>query len=260
MRSAVRIADGVSLLKGIDFECCIWLVEGREQALLVDTGLGLGDLRGEVDALTGGKPLTVVNTHGHGDHSGGNWQFDRVYLHPAALPDAEAAPEMTAIFASPEEMEAIRRQTAERPPELCPLREGEVLDLGGRRLEVYEIPGHTPGDLAFYDRASGLLFSGDSMVQAMDVLLVVPQTVSVAAYAESLRKLAGLEGLQGFLSGHDRRLMPRSFLLDCLACAEEILAGTARVREADPGLPGITRCLRATHGEAAILYFENKLR
>ncbi len=69
-RTVTRIAEGVSLIKGIDFECCIWLVEGREKALLVDTGLGLGDLRGEVEALTD-KPVVVVNTHGHGDHSGG---------------------------------------------------------------------------------------------------------------------------------------------------------------------------------------------
>ena len=257
MRTAARIAPEVTLLKGIDFECCIWLIEGREQALLVDTGLGIGDLRSEAEALTD-KPLTVVNTHGHGDHSGGNYRFDRVYMHPAARPDGEAALEMTEMFASPEELAAIRKRMAEKPAELRFLREGDVIDLGGRQLEVWEIPGHTPGDLAFYDRAAGLLFSGDSMVQSMDVLLVVPQTVSVEVYARSLEKLAALEGLNGFCSGHDRRVMPRSFLLDCLACAKEILAGTAETREVDPGLPGMGSCLRSVHGDAAILWLPEK--
>ena len=258
-RTAAEISEGVRLIKGVDFECCIWLVEGREKALLVDTGLGLGDLRGEAEALTD-KPLTVVNTHGHGDHSGGNYAFDRVYMHPAAVPDAEAALEMTEMFASREELDAIRRRMEEKPAELCPLREGDVFDLGGRRLEALEIPGHTPGDIALYDRAAGLLFSGDSMVQSMDVLLVVPQTVSVEAYARSLRRLAALEGLKGFCSGHDQRLMPRSFLLDCLACAEGILAGTADTRETDPGLPGIQSCLRSVSGEASILWLRDKIR
>ena len=259
-RTVTEIAPGVRLLKGIDFECCIWLIEGRERALLVDTGLGLGDLRAQAEALVGGKPLLAVNTHGHGDHSGGNYRFDRVYLHPAAAADAEAALDMTAMFAAPQELEEIKRMTAESPTELCFLREGVVLDLGGHALEVFETPGHTPGDIALFDRSSGLLFSGDSMVQSMDVLLVVPQTVSVAAYTGSIRKLAALEGVRGFCSGHDQRIMPRSFLLDCLACGEEILAGRASVTETDPGLPGIESCLRATHGDAAILYFAEKVR
>ena len=43
------------------------------------------------------------------------------------------------------------------------------------------------------------------------------------------------------------------------AGAEEILAGTADVREARPELPGIDTCLRAVHGDAAILYLPAKL-
>ena len=58
-RTVTKLAEGVSLIKGIDFECCIWLVEGREKALLVDTGLGVGDLRGEVEALTDNAPELV---------------------------------------------------------------------------------------------------------------------------------------------------------------------------------------------------------
>ena len=179
-------------------------------------------------------------------------------MHQAAKPDAEAALEMTAMFASPEELAAIRKRMEEKPVELRFLREGDCFDLGGRMLEVLEISGHTSGDVALYDRAAGFLFSGDSMVQAMDVLLVAPQTVSVEAYARSLRKLAALEGLRGFCSGHNPRIMPRSFLLDCLACAEGIPAGTADAAEVDPGLSGVGSCLRAVSGEAAILWLPDK--
>ena len=82
-RKFTKIADGVTLIKGIDFECCIWLVEGSDGALLIDTGLGIGKLREEVEAYTS-LPYKVVDTHGHGDHSGGNYQFDEVYMHPKA--------------------------------------------------------------------------------------------------------------------------------------------------------------------------------
>ena len=258
-RSVTAIAEGVTLLKGIDFECCIWLVEGRDSALLIDTGIGVGDLRSEVEALLNGKPYQVVNTHGHGDHSGGNYQFDTVYMHRAAQPTAAEALEMTAVFASRQELAAIKERMKEHPTELRFVSEGDVFDLGGRSLEVFETPGHTPGDLTLFDRENGLLFSGDCMLKAMNVLLIVPQALSVACYAESVRKLAALEGVEGFCSGHDQCVMPRSFLLDCAACAEEILAGTADAQEARPEFPGIDTCLRAVHGDAAILYLPEKL-
>ncbi len=259
-RTATRVAEGVTLLKGIDFECCIWLVEGRDSALLIDTGLGVGDLRAEVEALTT-LPYRVVNTHGHGDHSGGNYAFERVFMHKNALPCAEIALEMTQMFASDEEIAAIRKRMEEHPTAVEFVAEGDVFDLGGRRLEVLETPGHTPGDITLFDRENGLLFSGDCMLKAMDVLLVVPQTVSVACYAESMHKLAALQGVRGFCSGHDQCVMPRSFLLDCAACADEILAGTADCREVESGLPdGEKYCMRAVHGDAAILYRSYKIR
>ena len=257
-RTAAKLAEGVTLIKGIDFECCIWLVEGNESALLIETGLGIGDLRSEVEELTN-LPYKVVNTHGHGDHSGGNYQFEQVYMHEKALPGAREALEMTAMFASPEEIADIRRQMEERPAEPVFISEGYVFDLGGRTLEVLETPGHTPGDITLYDRENGLLFSGDCMLKYMDVLLVVPQTVSVACYADSIHKLAALEEIKGFCSGHDRCIMPRSFLQDCADCADEILAGTADCCEVNPHLPGVENCMRSVHGEAAILYQRERI-
>lgn len=259
-RTATKLAEGVTLIKGIDFECCIWLVEGKDSALLIDTGIGIGDLRAEVEELTK-LPYRVINTHGHGDHSGGNYQFEKVYMHEQALPSAQIAIEMTGMFASPEELDAIRQHMAEKPTAVEFISEGDVFDLGGRRLEVLETPGHTPGDITLFDRDNGLLFSGDCMLKYMDVLLVVPQTISVARYAESVHKLAALEGVKGFCSGHDRCIMPRSFLLDCVACADEILAGTSDGHEVESGLPdGEKYCMRATHGDAAIMYRSYKIR
>ena len=51
-----------------------YLVCGQDRCLLIDTGWGIGDLRALVAELNP-LPLTVVNTHGHPDHTFGNWQF-----------------------------------------------------------------------------------------------------------------------------------------------------------------------------------------
>ena len=259
-RTVTRLEEGVSLIRTVEFECGIWLVEGSDAALLIDTGLGAGDLRAEVEALLGGKPYKVVNTHGHGDHSGGNYRFDAVYMHSGAKEEADLAFRMTERFVAAEELPAIKQRMAERPTEQRFVKEGDLFELGGRTLEVIETPGHTTGDITLFDRDKGLLFCGDSMVKVMDILLVFPHTASVAVYAESMRKLAALEGVRGLCTGHDRVVMPREFMLDCLACAEDILAGAAETEEAKCPIPGIEGCLRARHGEASILFRNDKIR
>lgn len=257
---ATALAEGVTLIRVHKHDCCVWLVEGKDSALLIDAGLGLAELRAVVESLTA-LPYKVVNTHGHGDHSGGNYQFDRVYMHDGSLQGAEAAAELMAPFAAPEKLEEIRQKIAAHRTEIEFIAEGYVFDLGGRRLEVIGTPGHTSGDITLYDRESGLLFCGDSVLKEIPVLLVAAQTVSVACYADSMRKLAALEGVKGLCTGHDSVIMPRELLLDCLACAEEILAGTSdgtavevRLPDADP------HCMRATHGDAVLLYREQQIR
>ena len=56
----------------------MYVINGTERALLLDTGLGLTDLKEEVLKLCGEKFLIVVNTHAHVDHNSGNYQFEEV--------------------------------------------------------------------------------------------------------------------------------------------------------------------------------------
>ena len=57
----------------------------QDKAMLVDTGFGIGDLKGLVESLTA-LPVFVVNTHNHGDHVQGNPQFGKVYIHSMDAP------------------------------------------------------------------------------------------------------------------------------------------------------------------------------
>ena len=132
-----------------------YLVAGEERACLIDTMNGYNDLAEAVRGLTD-KPVFVVNTHGHPDHIFGNVYFDGAYLHPADLP-------MARMFAEDPGFEAEFGARGLRMPPFRPVREGDVFDLGGRHLEVFELPGHTPGGILLLLREDRVLFTGDSV-------------------------------------------------------------------------------------------------
>jgi len=132
-----------------------YLVVGEDRACVIDTMNGYNDLHRAVREITG-KPLTVVNTHGHPDHIFGNMFFTEAYMHPADL-------ELARSFAEdPGYLEMLEEHSAVFPPfrDLLP---GDVIDLGGRTLEVFALPGHTPGGILLLLREDRVLFTGDSV-------------------------------------------------------------------------------------------------
>ncbi|MDR1815103.1 MAG: MBL fold metallo-hydrolase [Clostridiales Family XIII bacterium] len=160
-----------------------YLVCGAERALLVDTGLGTGDLAGIVRSLTA-LPLTVVCTHADPDHAGGIAQFDEVGMHPA-----EFAYHLHGGPRGAEHAEAAA-ETADR---LRPVWEGDVFDLGGgTALEAVLSPGHTPGSLALLDRARRAIYTGDTI--STSPIFMFGAGRDFRAYIASLEKLEGLRG------------------------------------------------------------------
>ena len=132
-----------------------YLVVGEEKACVIDTMNGYNDLHQAVRKITD-KPVTVVNTHGHPDHIFGNMYFEEAYLNPA---DGELARMFTE---SPEFLEFAREKGRTMPP-FRDIRPGNVIDLGGRTLEVFPLPGHTPGGILLLLREDRILFTGDSV-------------------------------------------------------------------------------------------------
>jgi len=128
----------------------LYLLLGAREAMLIDTGAGHADvapfvdgiLRAEASRLERGPlPLLVVHSHGHSDHVAGDAAFrDRPGVHIVDATE-EAA---TAFFGLPD----WPRGTVS-------------YDLGERILDVFPIPGHGPASLAFYDRRTGILLTGD---------------------------------------------------------------------------------------------------
>jgi hydroxyacylglutathione hydrolase len=139
-----------------------YLLIGSERALLLDTGTGHVDLHAVVDELLAKTDveLIVAHTHGHGDHVGGDDQFDQVV--------GVSVDEVAEFFGITDWPDQI----------------GE-LDLGDRVLDVIPIPGHQGADIALYDRNTRLLLTGDSLYPGR---LYVPDW---PAFRASVRRLAG---------------------------------------------------------------------
>lgn len=132
-----------------------YFVIGEEKVLVIDTMNGFTDIMSVIRGITD-KPAVVVNTHGHGDHIFGNVYFDEAHINPK---DLKLAEEMCAI---PEFVEACAKYGMSMPP-FKEIKEGDIIDLGGRTLEVFELPGHTPGSIVLLLREDRVLFTGDAV-------------------------------------------------------------------------------------------------
>ena len=131
-----------------------YLVEGSEAALVIDTMYGYGNLKAFCETLTN-KPLRLVNTHFHFDHTPGNFDFDRCYMHHAdiaAFYDSRVSTPEQMLERAREEAKPEYREDMEvsdfckaRDMKVYPLYDGDLLNLGDRCIEVVDVGGHSPG-------------------------------------------------------------------------------------------------------------------
>lgn len=220
----------------------LFLVEGETQALLVDTGTGFTGLRETVEALTD-KPLTVMLTHMHPDHAGGASAFEKVYVHPGDIPSFRHQTLEARMGYACSQLPGKRLTEADFLPEVTdedrflPMADGTVFDLGGFRVEVIHVPGHTLGSCCIlFPQERSILF-GD----ACNCNTLIMFESSISQYRESLEKL------QRFRAKFDRVYYshgleaegPGRSLEDNLELCGEILAGRDDAIPCDfLGMPG----------------------
>jgi glyoxylase-like metal-dependent hydrolase (beta-lactamase superfamily II) len=135
----------------------VWL-QGRDDCLVIDPGLEpdliLDFLRGR-----GLTPAALLNTHGHGDHIGGNEALKAAYPGVPLLIGAGDAPLLTDPMLN---VSGLFGTPITSPPADRTLTEGERVEAAGVALEVLEIPGHSPGHVVFLYRSQPLVvFGGD---------------------------------------------------------------------------------------------------
>ena len=259
--TAESVADGVWRIDDHGGDN-MYLVEGTDQALLIDTGLGICDLAAFVQSLTD-KPLVVVNTHGHPDHAGGNFQFAKVYAQPADF-------EMARQYGTPEHHGGAIQRVLEETPQfgplvlqdgldfdstvLDPIEAGARIDLGGRSLEVIETPGHTPGSICLLDAGNKLLFAGDT--SNIPVWLFLDASLPLDVYLQSLQRLEARAGeFDTIFPGHRTPLDP-PFLTELTTCVQNILDGTCK---GEPYTSFAGDALQCSYERATVAFDPNKL-
>ncbi len=219
-----------------------YLILGQKQALLFDTGMGIGDLKGVIVELTK-LPIEVLNSHTHVDHVGGNWQFDTILgmdtdftrrnargSHEAA--QAEIAPgEICGDLPKGFDGKAY----ATRPWKITAFKhDGDRIDLGGRSLEIIATPGHTPDAVCLLDRSAGLLFTGDTYYPG-PIYLFSPET-NLDAYGASIQRLAALAPrLKMVLGAHNAPVAPPSVLPRLVSAFEAVRSGKIAPAPASTG-------------------------
>lgn len=152
------------------YRCNVWHVRGRDRDMLVDSGMGVVSLRDWVPLVTG-RPLDAVASHTHFDHIGCHHEFDCRLCHGGEA-ELMRTPERRLVLADPYVTDDIFTALPPAPftsasyqvksaPATRLLWDGDVIDLGDRRFEVIHTPGHSPGGIALWESATGILFSGD---------------------------------------------------------------------------------------------------
>ena len=175
-----------------------FLVEGTDRAVLIDTGIGVGHLGQLVRELTR-RPVTVVTSHAHWDHVGGNRWFADIRA-PAGAQTAFKAgwdDERMQRALDPSQLSGPLPMGTDPahagiPPltDLETVADGDTIDLGGRTLEVLAAPGHASELIVLLDRANGILFGTDA-VYAAALYAQMPDS-DLMVYLATLQRLSAL--------------------------------------------------------------------
>jgi glyoxylase-like metal-dependent hydrolase (beta-lactamase superfamily II) len=170
-----------------------------EPPVLIDTGMGIGNISIVVRQLLGKTDLEdvlVINTHSHYDHIGGNHLFSNIAIHYNEK-------ELLSALQKKEIMDYIideRNFNRPPPPEFDPktfkifsshatrlFKDGDIIELDNRSLEIIHAPGHSPGSICLFDDENKALFSGDVIYEGP--LYAHLEGSNVKTYYETMKKL-----------------------------------------------------------------------
>ncbi|WP_369297697.1 MBL fold metallo-hydrolase [uncultured Neglectibacter sp.] len=192
-----------------------YLLLGTSSALLIDTGLGVSNIKEEVDKLTD-LPITVATTHAHWDHIGGHGLFGSIAVHRLErnwLAEKFPIP-LAAVKGS------LLQKACDFPPDFSPnayqifqgepqllLEDGTEFDLGNRIIQTIYTPGHSPGHCCFYEPERQYLFSGDLLYRGC--LYAFYPTTDPLLFYQSVQKVNRRPVSRLFPGHHDLEIPVR---------------------------------------------------
>ena len=149
-----------------DNDVRFFLLAGKKKALLIDSGMLVNNAK-EIAQQLVSLPIELLNTHADRDHVGSNAEFETFYMHAAEASNYYNTLKKTGKFIT--------------------IENGDIIDLGDRKLEIIAIPGHTPGSVALLDINNRVLYSGDTVQDGTIFMFGVQREFH--AYIQSLEKL-----------------------------------------------------------------------
>lgn len=200
-----EIAPGVFEYLDFGVAAC-YLLLGEKRALLIDCGMGLGDLPAVLKQHTA-LPIDVVATHGHCDHSGGMGQFEKVYIHPGDIGRAKRHMYLRrpmVLYSKGQNTYGITLQNIQKRVErtqLIPLKDGHRFLLGGRTVTVHHTPGHSLGSIVLRAEEDKLLFAGDNLNYG-DMWMFVPGSTTLEAWLPGAQRMLSLAKDCALYAGH----------------------------------------------------------
>jgi glyoxylase-like metal-dependent hydrolase (beta-lactamase superfamily II) len=229
-------------------ETISYLVIGSKYSLLIDTGMGIGNIEEVIHSLIpSSTSLKVINTHTHHDHIGDNWRFSKILLgvhsqfaeHNAKGSFEEAQNELKPgmIWEKYLPKDFNPKTYRIHPFQINEyVKEGDRIDLGqAQELQVISTPGHAPDSISFLDKKQRLLFVGDTFYQG-PILLYRPET-NLQDYLKSLEKLAKISTMVDLiLPGHNIPNVEPKLLIKAAKAMQEVMNGKSIPKKADDGI------------------------
>jgi len=208
-----------------------YLVIGEEYAALIDTGIGIGNIKSVISQLTL-LPIKVITTHVHWDHIGGHGLFQELYVHEfekdwlengiPGLPLEVIRNDVSRDISKPLPAD-FKIETYEpfRGKPTAILEDNQRIDLGNRVLTCLHTPGHSPGHLCIYEEERGYLYTGDLIYKG--TLFAFYPTTDPFLFVQSIKKISQIKHITKILPGHNELDLNKEFINELNNAGQELL-------------------------------------
>lgn len=201
-----------------------YLLLGENSALLIDCGVGVGDIAATISEITFSPNITVTLTHRHCDHAGGCDFFKSYYVHEGD--DKKIYKILSSKFASKlllkkNDVKGLRLSKKPYHSILMPFKDDKTFDLGGRTITAVHVPGHTQGSVVYLDPKTHLMFTGDDVNPYL--WLQLPGCTSLSEWLPGAEAILKLADTYTPYCGHSNGLIKKEDIAKLIALAKEIL-------------------------------------
>lgn len=206
----IEISPNTIMLRGISYDSNIYLFRDGKEGLIIDTGTGIYshiyfevfEKEGYLDSL---EKVMILNTHEHFDHIGGNRKFKELLEKRSIVVKFSSHKIAANIIEMGDDYVILSYAYGKRfIPHMVDVKldDGDIIEIGSKKLEVIHTPGHTAGSICVYEPEEKIIFTGDTLFKGTVGRTDLP-TGSFEELMESLNKIRGLD-ISIALPGHGK--------------------------------------------------------